>query len=136
MVKGLFVGLMVVIVLAVIPVVHFLGIPFGPFIAGYLGINAARNHPGTPGRRAMSYGAWMAVVVAVVTAAAATIVTVVGDFAYPYLLWGGVVVAVFYYGSMSALGAWYSGLRAAERALASAAPGQAATPRAGSPTDD
>ena len=68
----------------------------------------------------------MAMIVAVVTVAAATILTVVGNFAYPALLWGGVVVAVFYYGSMAALGAWYSVLRAAERARASTGAGQTA----------
>ena len=128
MVKGLFVGIAIVVVLAVIPVVHFLGIPFGPFIAGYFGINAARDYPGSPGRRALVYGLWMAVVVAIVTAVAAALVTLAGNFAYPLLLWGGVIVAVFYYGSMSALGAWYAGLRAAEReAKASTGPAQAAT---------
>ncbi len=129
MVKGIIVGLGIVVLLAVIPVVHFFGIPFGPFIAGYFGINSVRENPDTPGRKALFYGIWMAVVIAVVTVLAAAIVTALGDFAYPYLLWGGVVIAVFYYGSMSALGAWYSGLRAAERARTSIGPGQ---PAAGS----
>ena len=115
MVKGLFVGLAVVIVLALIPIVHFFGIPFGPFIAGYLGINAARDYPGSPGRKALTYGIWMAAVIGVIFVIAAVIVTVVSDFAYLFLLWAGVVVFTFYYGSMSGLGAWYAGLRAAER---------------------
>ena len=125
MIKGLFVGLAVVFLLALIPVVHFLGIPFGPFIAGYFGINAARDYPGAPGRKALAYGIWLGSVIGVITVIAAIIVTVVGDFAYPFLLWGGVVVATFYYGSMSALGAWYSGLRAAERESLRISPGPA-----------
>ncbi len=120
MIKGVLVGLGVVVVLAIIPVVHFIGVPFGPFIAGYFGINAARDHPGTPGRKAMAFGLWLGALVGVVVVIAAAIVTVVGDFAYPFLLWGGVVVATFYYASMSALGAWYSGLRAMERVRAEA----------------
>ena len=116
MVKGLFVGLAVVVVLAIIPVVHFVGVPAGPFIAGYFGINAARDYPGSPGRKALAYGIWMGVVVGVITIVAAAIVTAVGGFAYPILLWGGVVVVTFYYSSMSALGAWYAGLKAQERA--------------------
>lgn len=116
MIKGLFVGLGVIVLLAVIPIVHFLGIPFGPFIAGYFGINAARESPGGPGRKALAYGTWMGVAVGVVTVIAATVVTVTGEFAYPFLLWGGVVVAIFYYSSMAALGAWYAGLKAAEQA--------------------
>ena len=124
MVKGLFIGLAFVLVLAVIPVVHFVGIPAGPFIAGYFGINAARDYPGSPGRKALVYGIWMGALVLVVTAIAAVLVTIVGDFAYPFLLWGGVVVATFYYSSMSALGAWYAELRAIEKAKVAATPAQ------------
>ena len=120
MIKGVIVGLGVVVLLAIIPVVHFIGVPFGPFIAGYFGINAARDYPGSPGRKALAYGLWLGAVVGVVVVIAAVIVTVVGDFAYPLLLWGGVVVITFYYASMSALGAWYSGLKAMERARAQA----------------
>ncbi len=120
MVKGLFVGLAVVLLLALIPIVHFVGVPAGPFIAGYFGINAARDYPGTPGRKALAYGVWLGAVVGVILVVAVVLVTLLGDFAYPILLWGGVVVATFYYASMSALGAWYSGLRAAERAGPSA----------------
>ena len=122
MVKGVFVGLGVVVLLALIPVVHFVGVPAGPFIAGYLGINSASDHPGGPGQKALVYGLSMGAVVGVITVTAAIIVTLAGDFAYPFLLWGGVVVATFYYGSMSALGAWYAGLRAIERAAASTSP--------------
>ena len=122
MVKGLLIGLAIVLLLAVIPVVHFVGIPAGPFIAGYFGINAARDYPGSPGRKALVYGIWMGVLVLAVTLIAAVIVTVAGDFAYPFLLWGGVVVATFYYSSMSGLGAWYAELRALENAKAAANP--------------
>ena len=122
MVKGLFIGLAIVLLLAVIPVVHFVGIPAGPFIAGYFGINAARDYPGSPGRKALVYGIWMGALVLAVTVIAAAVVTVVGDFAYPLLLWGGVVVATFYYSSMSGLGAWYAELRAIEKAKAAATP--------------
>ena len=124
MVKGLFLGLAVVLVLAVIPVVHFVGIPAGPFIAGYFGINAAGDYPGSPGRKALVYGTWMGALFLAITAIAAVIVTIFGDFAYPFLLWGGVVVATFYYSSMSALGAWYAELRAIEKAKVAAAPVQ------------
>lgn len=116
MIKGVFVGLGVVALLALIPVVHFVGVPAGPFIAGYFGINAARDYPGTPVRKALVFGLWLGGIVGLITVVAATIVTVVGDFAYLFLLWGGAVVATFYYSSMSFLGAWYSELRAIERA--------------------
>ena len=116
MIKGVFIGLGVVVILAVIPVVHFVGVPAGPFLAGYFGINAARDYPGTPGRKALVFGLWLGAVVAVIVVVAAALVTALGNFAYPFLLWGGVVVATFYYASMSFLGAWYSLLRAEERA--------------------
>ncbi len=113
--------------LALIPVVHFVGVPAGPFIAGYFGVNAARDYPGTPVRKALVFGLWLGGIVGVITIVAATIVTIVGDFAYPFLLWGGVVVATFYYTSMSFLGAWYSELRAIERAAAVSRPDPAAS---------
>ncbi len=125
----MFIGLGVVLLLAIIPVVHFVGVPAGPFIAGYFGINPARDYPGSPGRKALAYGLWLGSVVGVITVAAAVIVTLAGDFAYPFLLWGGVVVATFYYGSMSFLGAWYSLLRGIERASPSTPPGPAGAPR-------
>ena len=65
----------------------------------------------------------MGALVGIITVIAALIVTDVGVFAYPFLLWGGVVVVTFYYSSMSALGAWYAELRAQERASASTSPG-------------
>ena len=102
--------------LALIPVVHFIGVPAGPFFAGYFGINAARDYPGGAGRKAFTFGLWLGAVVFVILVLAAILVTALGNFAYPVLLWGGVVVATFYYSSMSALGAWYSLLRAEERA--------------------
>ena len=116
MVKGVFIGLGVLALLALIPVVHFVGVPAGPFIAGYFGINSASDYPGGPGQKALVYGLSMGAVVGVITVTAAIVVTLAGDFAYPFLLWGGVVVVTFYYSSMSALGAWYSLLRAIERA--------------------
>ena len=125
MIKGVFIGLGVVLLLAVIPVVHFVGVPAGPFIAGYFGINAARDYPGTPGRKALAYGLWLGAIVGVITVVSAIVVTLAGDFAYPFLLWGGVVVVTFYYGSMSFLGAWYSLLRAIERAGPSTTSGAA-----------
>lgn len=128
MFKGVIIGVGVILVLAVIPVVHFIGVPFGPFIAGYFGINAVRESPVSPGRRALTMGAWMGAVVGVSTFVAALIVTIIGDFAYPVLMWGGVVVITFYYTSMTALGAWYCLLRAAERSSAAEGPTVAAKP--------
>ena len=116
MIKGLFIGLAVVVLLPFIPIVHIV-YPFGPFIAGVYGINAVSGYPGSPGRKAMMYGLNFAAIVGVVFVIAALLATVVFGFdRYVPLLWGGVAAATLYFGSMAALGAWYAGLRAAEKA--------------------
>ena len=129
MVKGLFIGLAVIVVLPFIPIVHF-AFPFGPFIAGAYGINAVPGFHGSPGRKALTYGIYFSVIMGFIFVVAALLATLVFGFdRFLPLLWGGVVVATFYYGSMSALGAWYAELRAIEKAKA-AAPVQApARPR-------
>ena len=111
MIKGVFVGLAVMLLAALIPIVHFAGVPFGPFIAGYYGISSASSYPGTPGSKALVFGIIFGIVMGAIFVAAAAVVTALTDF-YPALLWGGVVVFTFYYASMATLGAWYSGLRA------------------------
>ena len=116
MLKGVFIGLAIIIILPVIPIVH-IAFPFGPFIAGAYGINAAASYPGKPGRKALVYGAWFGAIWGGIFVLAAFLATVVFGFdRYVAILWAGVVIATFYFGSMSALGAWYSGLRAEERA--------------------
>ena len=116
MIKGLFIGLAVVLVLPFIPIVH-IAYPFGPFIAGAYGINAVSGYPGSPGRKAFMYGLYFAVIIGSVLLVAVLLVTVAFGFdRYVPLLWGGVVVLTFYFGSMAALGAWFAGIRAAEKA--------------------
>jgi hypothetical protein len=110
MIKGVFVGLLVILVGPFIPIVHFVAVPFGPFIAGYIGISSVGSYPGSAGRKALVFGTIFGGMMGAVFVLAAAIVTAVSDF-YPVLLWGGVAVFTFYYSSMSALGAWYAGLR-------------------------
>jgi len=97
--------------LALIPIVHIAGIPFGPFIGGYFGISAATDSQGSPARKAMVFGVWTGVLILVVLAVAAGIANAVSGVA-PILLWVGVWVFTLYYASMSGLGAWYSELKA------------------------
>lgn len=111
MIKAVLVGVAVILITPFIPIVHFVAVPFGPFIAGYYGIGSAASHPGSPGRKAMTFGTVFGIVMGVIFVVAASIVTALSDF-YPAILWGGVVVFTFYYGSMSGLGAWYAGLKA------------------------
>lgn len=110
MIKGVLIGFGIMIVLALIPIVHIAGIPFGPFIGGYFGISAANDSRVSPGRKAMVFGVWTGLLMLVVLAVAAGIANAVSGVS-PILLWGGVWLFTFYYGSMSGLGAWYSGLK-------------------------
>ena len=111
MIKGVMIGFAIMIVLALIPIVHIAGIPFGPFIGGYFGISAAGNSQSSPGRKAMVFGIWTGVLMLIVLVVAATIATALSGV-MPLLIWGGVWVFTFYYASMSGLGAWYSELKA------------------------
>lgn len=111
MVKGVFVGFGIMIVLALIPIVHIAGIPFGPFIGGYYGISATSDSTASPGQKALLFGVWTGVLMGVVLVVSAAIATAVSGVA-PLLIWGGVWVFTFYYASMSGLGAWYAELKA------------------------
>ena len=111
MIKGVLIGFTIMIILAVIPIVHIIGIPFGPFIGGYYGISSVRESTATPGHKALMFGLWTGVLVGVILVISAIIATVVSGV-MPFLIWGGVWVFTFYYASMSGLGAWYAELKA------------------------
>ena len=111
MFKGVLIGFAIIIILAVIPIVHIAGIPFGPFVGGYYGISSVRGSPATPGRKALMFGIWTGVLMAVILVTSGIIATVASGV-MPLLIWGGVWVFTFYYASMSGLGAWYAELKA------------------------
>ena len=112
MIKGVAIAFAVIVLLALIPIVHFGGIPFGPFIGGYYGISSVGHYPGSIVRKAAVFGLLFGLLMLIVFAVAALIVTMFSGFSRP-ILWGGVAVFTFYYASMSFLGAWYAELRAA-----------------------
>ncbi|MBC8280347.1 MAG: hypothetical protein H8E48_06135 [Chloroflexi bacterium] len=114
MIKGVLIGFVIMLILAIVPIVHFIGIPFGPFIGGYYGISAATESQGNPGRKALIFGAWTSLLSLI---AAAIIIAIVDSVFDPdgnlrIILWGVVIVVPFYYGSMAGLGVWYAELRA------------------------
>ncbi|MDA0265240.1 MAG: hypothetical protein O3A93_13560 [Chloroflexi bacterium] len=111
MIKGVFVGFAIMIVLALVPIVHIIGIPFGPFIGGYYGISATSGNQDPPGKKALMFCLWTGGLMFVVLATSAAIVTKVTDIQL-LLLWGGVWVFTFYYGTMAGLGAWYAEIKA------------------------
>ena len=47
MIKGVFLAIGIMVLLALIPIVDLIGIPFGPFIGGYYGISSARAQGGS-----------------------------------------------------------------------------------------
>ena len=112
-VKGVLVGFGIMVILALIPVVHFVGIPFGPFIGGYFGITAAGGYSPTPAKRALAFGGLLGLIILVTTATSAVVLTLLTDL-NPWLIWAPVAGFTFYTSSMGALGAMYSQLRAAQ----------------------
>lgn len=111
MIKGVLIGFVIIIILAVIPIVHIAGIPFGPFIGGYYGISSVSDNTSTPGRKALVFGVWTGILMGAILVISAIVATVVSEV-MPLLIWGGVWVFTFYYASMSGLGAWYAELKA------------------------
>ena len=115
MFKGVLISFGIIIILLPIPIVHIVGIPFGPFIGGYYGISAARDSTASSGRKALVFGLWTAVLMLVVFVITVAIVDNVFelDDKLRIITWvGGVGVLPFYYGSMAGLGAWYAELKA------------------------
>ena len=111
MVKGVLIGFGIIIILAIIPIVHIAGIPFGPFIGGYYGISAASDSTASSGRKALAFGVWTGILMGGVLVIAAAIATAVSGVT-PLLIWGGVWVFTLYYATMAGLGAWYGELKA------------------------
>ncbi len=112
MIKGVLIAFGIMVVLALIPIVHFVGIPFGPFIGGYFGITSAGGNPRSRALNALVFGALLGLLVLLVSVAAATILTIVTGLNL-VLIWLAVVVFTLYTCSMGALGAMYSQLRSA-----------------------
>ena len=114
MVKGVFVALGIMVLLALIPIVDVIGIPFGPFIGGYYGIAAARPHTGSYAFKSIVFGSLLGLVVLLVLVAVGAGLTASVDLSrrFTWLLWLAIVVFTLYTASMGALGAMYSQLRA------------------------
>ena len=116
MIKGVFVALGIMVLLALIPIVDFVGIPFGPFIGGYYGISSARAGAGSYAFKSVVFGGLLGLLVllALVAVAAALTATIDLGRQFTWLLWLAAVFFPLYTASMGALGALYAQLRAAE----------------------
>ncbi len=129
MVKGVFLALGIMLVLAAIPIVDLVGIPFGPFIGSYYGISSAgRAHTERPsgapltsaeiGAYAIRAGVFglvlgLLVLLIMVVVGASLMVTIDLSQRFVWLLWLAIAVFTLYTATMSALGAMYRQLKAA-----------------------
>ena len=113
MIKGVGLAMGIMVLLALIPVVDLVGIPFGPFIGGYYGITSAQSS-GSYAVRSVVFGSLLGLLVLLVLVLVAIGLTVTMDLSqrFTWLLWLGVVVFSLYAASMAALGAMYRQLRA------------------------
>ena len=112
MFKAVLVTLGIMVVLALIPIVHFAGIPFGPFIGGYFGISAASSYGGSPGAKALTFGIWLSGFILAILVLVAVLLIIVTDL-NQVLIWLGAILLTLYVGSLGGLGAWYAELKAA-----------------------
>jgi hypothetical protein len=119
MVKGVLVAFGIMLGLALVPLVHLVGIPFGPFIGAYFGVSFAASRPGTYFAKGARFGALLALAALLASSAAVTALMLAVGLSQRMvvLAWIGVVVFTMYTGTMGALGAMYALLRA-ERAPA------------------
>jgi apolipoprotein N-acyltransferase len=112
MLKGVLVGIAIMVVYIFIPIVHFTW-PVSPFISGYVGISFVTNRNDSASIRGLKFGAWIgltALVLAVVTGMFLIAILDIGPKKV-LLVWICVALVTFYSGSMSALGAMYAGLK-------------------------
>ena len=114
MFRGILVGLGIVVVCIAIPIVHFITFPIGPFIAGYVGIEFVENRTDSASLRGLKYGAWIGAASLPVFALIGFILIALSDFGArnSTLIWIFVGIFTLYAGSMSALGAMYSAMKA------------------------
>ena len=114
MIKGVLVGLGIILVCALIPIVHFIAVPASPFLAGYFGISFAKDNTDSYGVKGMKFGALLSLLILSVTGIAAAAVMSLLDPTQKIVvvMWIGIAIFTLYTGSMAALGAMYSTLRA------------------------
>ena len=113
MLKGVFVAFGIMLVLAVIPIVHIVGIPFGPFIGGYFGISAAVSMTGSHAVKSLIFGALLGGLVFALLVTVAVVLTVATELNL-VLIWLAAGVLTMYVASMGSLGAMYGQMRSTE----------------------
>ena len=129
MLKGIIVGVGIMVVCLMIPIVHFISGPLGPFIAGYFGVSYADESDGPDASIALRYGIALAaasvlplvLVVAVIIAVAQALDWL--ELSSRLIAGIGIGLAIFilYTGSMACLGAMFARLRRRSRQSPAAA---------------
>lgn len=114
MVKGVLIGLGIMLVCALIPIVHFVAVPASPFIAGYIGVGYAKANGDAYSIKGLKFGSLLGLLVLLISGigAAAIMVLVETSQKITFVMWFGVVIFTLYTGSMATLGAMYSSIRA------------------------
>ena len=123
MLKGILVGLGIMVVCWLIPIAHFVLGPLGPFVAGYFGISYADDREQSDAVLSLRYGLTLALASFVPLGLAVLGVIVAAevwgwfDFSArtAALIGAGAAIFVLYTGSMACLGAMFARLRRRER---------------------
>ena len=118
MIRGVLLALAIMVGSALIPIVHFVAFPASPFIGGYFGINHANPKKETYAIQGLIFGSLLGLAVLIVTGTAGAVVMLLVEELSQrvvVVIWLGVGVGTLYTGSLSALGAMYSVLRAEEK---------------------
>ena len=110
MIQGVLVAFVIMVALVPIPIVHIVGIPFGPFIGGYFGVSLAGGGFPSPASKALVFGGLLGLVWLSVSVGAAIVLNLIMGWNLVLLL-GVAAVFTLYTASMGALGAMYSLLR-------------------------
>lgn len=130
MLKGILLALGIMVLLMLIPIVDFVGIPFGPFIGAYYGMASVRAStgevfpPGPPSGaqigafaiKGVIFGGVLGLLVSMILVVVGVILMLTIDLSgrFILLLWLAVVVFTMYVATMAAMGAMYSQIRAAK----------------------
>ncbi|HEU0021915.1 MAG TPA: hypothetical protein VFR55_09625 [Dehalococcoidia bacterium] len=114
MIKGVLIGLGIMVAGALIPLVHFVALPASPFIAGYLGVGHARESSDTYPVKGLKFGSLLGLLVLLISGTGAAVVMILVDPSQKVSVVMGLGVVKFarYTGSMATLGAMYSSIRA------------------------
>ena len=112
MLKGVLVGIAIMVVYIFIPVVHFTW-PISPFISGYVGISFVKNRNDSASLRGLKFGGWIGLIAFVLSVMVGLFLIAIFDIGSNKvpLVWICVALVTLYSGSMSALGAMYAGLK-------------------------